>query len=168
MSNDEETSPVQAVWDAMMRSVDFYDGPLTDAQSGAVMYAIAAITDGPPEAMFGEYFKTGREGDVVYRFYWAKGGSFGCAEVLRPAEMDGAPPVVRGWVRPLSKVAKVDVGSKVDRYPVVRSEHAVKMRIDIHWDGGDEAVVLDGTGSMTTYSRPELEKLIRFVLDRVS
>lgn len=152
----------------MARSVHFFDGPLTDAQAGAVLYAVAAITDGPPEAMSGEYISTGTEGDVVYRFYWVKDTRFGCVEVLRTAEMSSAPPAVRGWVRPLSKVVKVDVESNVSSYPVIRTEYTVKLKLTVHWADSDDVVVLDATESMNSYSRPALEELIRVVLDRVS
>ena len=44
----------------------------------------------------------------------------------------------------------------------------VKLKVWAFWEGDATPVVLDATGSMNTYSRPELEKLIRLVLDGVS
>lgn len=168
--SDDENTPIQAVWDAMLRSVDMYSGPLTDIQTTAVLQSVANVIGGAPDAFYGIYSNQGKPGDVVYTFYWVKGGAFGCSEVLRTQEMESGPPVTRGWVRPLSKIERVDFDSMaVSNQHDFRSGVTVKLKVAVRWDS-DAApdVVLDATGSMNTYSRPELEKLIRLVLDRIS
>lgn len=169
MSNEED-SPIQAVWDAMLRSVDMHSGPLSDIQKTAVLHSIAGVIGGEPDAFHGIYSNQGKPGDVVYTFYWVRGGAFGCSEVLRGEEMESGPPVTRGWVRPLSKIERVDFDSVV-----VSTRHdfqsgvSVKLKIAVLWDAATTPdVVLDATVAMTTYSRSELEKLIRTILDRVN
>ncbi|MCV7385953.1 hypothetical protein [Mycolicibacter longobardus] len=161
----EEPSPFQGVWDAIHRSVDL-TGPLTEAQARAVAHALTAVIAGAPDAFFGIKRDGGCPvGGVLYKFYWVKGGVFGLAEVLRPDDQDLAAPATASCIRPLSGIRKVDVQFDVTNPPVGQAQYTVKMKVTAHWD--DESVVLDATGGMSNYARPELEKLIDLVVSSV-
>lgn len=159
-----EKSPIQAVWDAIHRSVDL-GGPLTDAQNLAVAHALAAVIVGEPDAFFGIKSDSCPVGGVLYTFYWVKGGAVGRAEVLRPDDQDSGAPKTTSWLRPLSGIRRVEVEFDVTNPQVVRTEYTVKMKTTARWD--DESMVLDATGSLSSYVRPELEKLIDLVVSSV-
>ncbi|WP_067976625.1 hypothetical protein [Mycolicibacter icosiumassiliensis] len=160
----ERSNPIKAILDAIQRSVDL-DGPLSDAQHLAIVHALAAVIDGAQEALFGIRSAHCSVGDVLYTFYWVKAGAFGQAEVLRPGDQESSAPTTTCWIRPLSDIRKVDVEVDVTNPPVVKTDYTVKLKATAHWD--DESVVLDATGSMSSYARPELEKLIDLVVSSV-
>lgn len=162
--SERENTPLQAVWDGMNRVVEL-SGLITDAQHIGVAYAIASVVGDAPDALFGLKRNPCAVGEILYTFYWVKGGSFGKAEVVQPEEGHSAALATTCWIRPLAGIRKIDVEFNVTAPPAVRTEYVVKQRITAQWD--DESVVLDGTGSMASYARPELEKLIGLVLAAV-
>ncbi len=138
---------------------------MTEAQYTGVVHALATVIGGDPEAFFGWKANVCAVGEALYTFMWIKDGVFGKAEVLRPAEDDSKAAPTTCWIRPLSDIRKIEVGFDVTNGPVVVSEFTVKQKATVHWDG--ESVTLDATGSMNSYSRPELEKLIDLVLGSI-
>ncbi|KKB97032.1 hypothetical protein WR43_20875 [Mycolicibacter arupensis] len=139
---------------------------LTDAQLGAVMYAVSSMVGPQPEALAVVRHEGAAVGAPAATFYWIRNGALGCMEVVRPADTDSSAPAMRGWVRPLSRIrrADVEVFTSQDGF---NFGFGVTKKLELHWDDDKPAAVLDANGSMDSYARPGLEELIEKVLASV-